>query len=195
MITEWRGNYSDRKGNSNALSVGQASAADASPPLGENSSSQRNVVGCFEYNTVQREKRKKKERERERGTNTEVLNKTVLQSRALIKYRNFSLCDGFLFLFIQLQQLCFSLLCVSFLQKISEHAVQGQPHLDVNYFTVTFYRSVRWREALWLSVLYAKHGESLTGGEAIFQSAGQPYTFNPQATGLNFSCHLITLNG
>jgi len=51
--------------------------------------------------------------------------------------------------------------------------------LDVNYFTVTFYRSVRWREALWLSVLYAKHGESLTGGEAIFQSAGQPYTFNP----------------
>jgi len=39
MMTEWRGNYSDRKGNSNALSVGQASAADASPPLGENSSS------------------------------------------------------------------------------------------------------------------------------------------------------------
>jgi len=39
MMTEWRGNYSDRKDNSNALSVGQASAADASPPLGENSSS------------------------------------------------------------------------------------------------------------------------------------------------------------
>ena len=30
MMTEWRGNYSDRKSNSNALSVGQASAADAS---------------------------------------------------------------------------------------------------------------------------------------------------------------------
>jgi hypothetical protein len=52
------------------------------------------------------------------------------------------------------------------------------PRLDVNYLNVTFYRSMRRREALWLSVLYAKHGESLTGGDAIFQSAGQPYIFN-----------------
>ena len=52
---------------------------------------------------------------------------------------------------------------------------QFKVSLDVNYLNVTIYRSMRRCEALWLSVVHAKQGESLTGGDAIFQSAGQLY--------------------
>jgi hypothetical protein len=52
----------------------------------------------------------------------------------------FSLCDGFLFLFSQPQQVYLQLVMKSFLYKTLFDTIHSQLHVHVDYLNITVYR-------------------------------------------------------